>query len=535
MYKQRRHAGGKSWGPVVLVIAAALAGCGTTATVERYEASPEEVSTLREGAKKIDQYWAWRVIRDARERALDQYLDRHAVERDAFLYRPLGNVGIPRLIFNTFPQLFPEYWGSANLEKVGLSANPYDETAALPLGLGSTIDPSTGLEVVTLSCAGCHMGRVRGPDGDILPLLGAPNTHFNQFRTAAELSVLNPKYDAAFAGTQLEPLAVGLKEKILQRRALIDATLGGYTFSPARFSNPPDLHTLSKPGHLDAIGVALVSMTVPEILQGDTSIVPRVMPAAPAQVDIPSVWRQGARDSAQWDGSVPNPVYRNLAAEVGVIGIPSAVDFENAKLTADLQDRLPPPPYPFDVHAGKALKGMLLYARYCASCHSSEGTTLFPASDVGTDPNRTVTVQQEGRDRLVAALQAACTDPAVCDVPDEEIVRNAEDTRGYLAGPLDGIWARAPYLHNGSVPTLYHLLVPASRPDTFIRGSVEYDEAKVGFAWDDAAAAEANTHYFDTTEDGGANIGHDTAAFNGRDWSRTPDDLEALLEFLKML
>ncbi|MEP0940985.1 MAG: di-heme-cytochrome C peroxidase [Rhizobiaceae bacterium] len=53
---------------------------------------------------------------------------------------------------------------------------------------------------------------------------------------------------------------------------------------------------------------------------------------------------------------------------------------------------------------------------------------------------------------------------------------------GYKARPLEGIWATSPYLHNGSVPTLYDLLLPASRrPASFALGSREYDPVKVGF------------------------------------------------------
>jgi hypothetical protein len=56
-------------------------------------------------------------------------------------------------------------------------------------------------------------------------------------------------------------------------------------------------------------------------------------------------------------------------------------------------------------------------------------------------------------------------------------------SKAYLCPPLDGIWARAPYLHNGSVPTLDHLL-SGERPAHFTRGNPEYDSARGGFVWD---------------------------------------------------
>ncbi len=61
--------------------------------------------------------------------------------------------------------------------------------------------------------------------------------------------------------------------------------------------------------------------------------------------------------------------------------------------------------------------------------------------------------------------------------------RVAEGTNGYKADALHGIWAQAPYLHNGSVPTLGQLLCPSTRPVTFLRGSAQYDPELVGFEW----------------------------------------------------
>ncbi len=55
---------------------------------------------------------------------------------------------------------------------------------------------------------------------------------------------------------------------------------------------------------------------------------------------------------------------------------------------------------------------------------------------------------------------------------------------GYKGGPLHGVWASAPYLHNGSVPTMWHLLQKQSaRPATFTRGNINYDQKNMGFVW----------------------------------------------------
>jgi hypothetical protein len=96
----------------------------------------------------------------------------------------------------------------------------------------------------------------------------------------------------------------------------------------------------------------------------------------------------------------------------------------------------------------------------------------------------------------------------------------------YAARPLYGIWAAAPYLHNGSVPTLYHLLLPPDqRPKTFALGSREYDPVKLGFVVDTACSAQ--DCLVDTSETGDGNGGH----LWGTDL--TESDRMALLEYLK--
>ena len=101
-----------------------------------------------------------------------------------------------------------------------------------------------------------------------------------------------------------------------------------------------------------------------------------------------------------------------------------------------------------------------------------------------------------------------------------------ERVLAYKGRPLDGIWATAPYLHNGSVPNLYELLLPAGeRSTTFHVGSIEFDPVRVGFNTD----AGASTTLFDTTLPGNSNTGHDTyGTFDeGERW--------ALVEYMKSL
>jgi hypothetical protein len=110
-----------------------------------------------------------------------------------------------------------------------------------------------------------------------------------------------------------------------------------------------------------------------------------------------------------------------------------------------------------------------------------------------------------------------------------------QKTNGYVAVPLYGIWLRAPYLHNGSVPTLYHLLNPDKRIPRFFRGYDVIDPKLVGFVFqppEDIAQAEKflqRTTEMDTTLPGNGNQGHTYGA------NLRSEDKAALIEYMKTL
>jgi len=98
-----------------------------------------------------------------------------------------------------------------------------------------------------------------------------------------------------------------------------------------------------------------------------------------------------------------------------------------------------------------------------------------------------------------------------------------------MAQALDGLWARAPYLHNGSVPNLADLLSPPDkRPPTFVVGYDVYDQQRVGFV-SEGDAARAQGRVFDTRLPGNGNGGHLYGT------SLPEADKQALLEYLKTL
>ena len=98
-----------------------------------------------------------------------------------------------------------------------------------------------------------------------------------------------------------------------------------------------------------------------------------------------------------------------------------------------------------------------------------------------------------------------------------------------MAVPLDGIWSRAPYLHNGAVPSLADLLEPPeARPKTFYRGYDVYDQQRVGFVFA-GPEAEAEGWKLDTSLPGNSNGGHLWGT------ALPPAQKQALIEYLKTL
>lgn len=116
--------------------------------------------------------------------------------------------------------------------------------------------------------------------------------------------------------------------------------------------------------------------------------------------------------------------------------------------------------------------------------------------------------------------------------PDEQAVRSESV---YKARPLNGIWAAAPYLHNGSIPNLYELLSPKDRPDTFWTGSKQFDPVKVGH---DYSKLEGG-YLYDVSKPGNSNKGHefkDGPLGNGVIGpALSEEDRWAVIEYLKSL
>lgn len=172
-------------------------------------------------------------------------------------------------------------------------------------------------------------------------------------------------------------------------------------------------------------------------------------------------------------------------------------------------ESLEAPKYPYPIDAALAAKGKVLFEKSCSECHGTYGADgKFPSKVVdieklGTDPRRLQAIDIDRRNATNSGwLQYGGKYPVDLE------------SKGYLAQPLDGIWASAPYLHNGSVPTLHALFNVDERPAIWKRDEDGYDQARVGLNVEkfDAIPAGINSRqyrmYYDTSIPGSNATGH---------------------------
>ena len=321
------------------------------------------------------------------------------------------------------------------------------------------------------------------------------------------------------------------------------------------------------PGMADATGIS----TVNGYIAAQDSFLGRLfgsffLPPKPGITDFMSVWEQGKRKAewdsehqtlinggGQWNGNIPIPMYRNLAAQL-TLGLEDN-DIRVSAFAVELLDGLPATVYPFDVNTELASKGQQLFKENCAQCHQPHNGKVY--TNIGTNLNRSYVVNWLIREAALKGFDAICSPETTVDMAGQMkkpcakfdgvslidkkslIMSPNNQHHGYNARPLNGIWAQAPYLHNGSVPTVYHLLVPNERPESFIKSRLEYDKEKLGYVW---SRSDNNQGYqFDTSAISSfSNAGHDKNIIDGGytyklDWSDNIDGAKAIIEYMKTL
>jgi hypothetical protein len=375
-------------------------------------------------------------------------------------------------------------------ERYGLQTAPY-KNDGLPLGLHVT----QGLfgKGIGNDCMFCHAGSVAGQT-----ILGLGNASLDMQSFLEDLS--------AAQGLPLLPLTFS------NVRGTIEATAAVTFLMDFRNS---DL-TLRAPGKID--------------LKNDLC------------EDVPAWWHMKRKKTMYHHGAGHADSVRTMMP-FALNPLNSADDIKKLEPAfADIQAfllTLAPPRYPFPIDRTLAAQGLPLFEQNCVKCHGSYGPD-------GRYPNKVIPLDTIGTDRRLA--EGVTEEVAVHFLKSwfgQELGRDGkpfprQTILGYQAPPLEGVWASAPYFHNGSAPTVYHVLNSKARPKVFTRSygveKEDYDAEKLGLkitVSDRPPGAQMpgweRRKIYDTTQPGRGNGGHTF----GDDF--TDEERRAVIEYLKTL
>lgn len=420
------------------------------------------------------------------------------------LLAPVGGVLPPYWIFTALPSICSDKAPPNGYAGFGFVVEPGKER---PVGVSRR--RRLGLDEVGLNCAACHTSTVRDAPGAVPKIvLGMPAHRLD-----------------------LQAFVQFVMDCTLDNRLTADAVRGRFPKNggPSLFERG-----LLRAGLVDRLKIQTLNLRnriAPILAEG----VPRwgrgrvdtfnpykavqfnwdlsKLPASEliGASDYPSLWNQQPREGMHlhWDGDNDSVDERNLSAALGAGVTPVTVDHDSLKRVRDWIWTLPPPKYPYVVDQALAARGAPLYQQRCVECHAdgrfrdgvksgSRIGLVEPIDQIGTDRHRL-----DSYTFVFAANQAGL-------YPGSDYrFTHFRKTNGYANHPLDGIWLRGPYLHNGSVPTLRDLLEPPERrPKVFYRGSDLFDRQKVGFVSDvEKDGGQLFTRY-DTSVPGNGNGGH---------------------------
>ena len=433
------------------------------------------------------------------------------------LFYAVGGLLPPYWIFKALPKICPDKLpgGYASLGFI------FESGRDLPIGVSKR--RRLGFEQVGLNCAGCHSGTYRDePNGESHIVLGMPahSLDLQKFFSFVIDCSLDERFNADNVIEKVREVGgrVGVLDRFLYRTQLVPRIR-----ETTRQLNERIQILLS--GQVPAWGTGRVDTFNPyKAIQFNWDLKALPKEQLTGAADFPSLWNQRPRDGMQlhWDGNNNSVDERNLSAALGAGVTPVTVDHPRLERVRNWIWTLPPPKYPYKIDPVLAAKGRDLYADHCGSCHDFDGSEVGrvePIGEINTDPRRLNSYTY-----IFAANQYTLY-PA-----SKYRFVHFRKTNGYANQPLDGVWARAPYLHNGSVPTLRDLLEPPDkRPAEFFRGYDLYDRKNVGFVSNVAGANGRRFFKYDTKIAGNENRGHLYGT------KLTPEQKDALVEYMKTL
>lgn len=552
---------------LLAVLSIALAGrCksnpSATAPLQRAQ-SPQPVAGLSANSLSLDQGW-----------------DSDTVQK--FWFTGQGSEMIPRAWMRALERPNGERFATEatfDLYRY-LPASPTKfNPDGWPVGFAISRDPASGVEWFGYTCAGCHTGRVDYGGKSLILTGGASMANLTGF--------LGDLIDTMLATTGDEARLVRFADQVLgpgHSRIARDQLKADVVSLADTMQVRKNGMVASGNARLDAFG------TIFSEILAVTLDLPNNQRFADAPVSYPFIWDSSHTDRVQWNGAVSNsglqgPIGRNVAEIMGVFGrviidpsrrggYSSSIDF---KALGDLEMWLKglwSPLWPEEILPAldrtMVERGRAHYATHCASCHEVLRSRTDPKrkisakmvgiKDVGTDPRmatnfaervgktgrlegakeyylvgRKLKAEEQGmavvNNVAVGVLTVHIGESFKAALKDFEgfygdAKYNPITNPSYKARPLNGIWATAPYLHNGSVSSLWELLQPPEkRSRTFYVGSYNFDPVKVGFE----TGPSAVTTLFTAEGAGNSNAGHTygTDLSEAEQWE--------LLEFLKSL
>ena len=438
------------------------------------------------------------------------------------LLRPVGGALPPYAVFTALPSICPDRLpgGYASLGFV------FEPGRDLPIGVARR--NRQGVDHVGLNCALCHTGTVRDTPGSAPRIVLGMPAHQLDLQSFVEF-VLECSLDNRMTTDAVRGrLSDGPGSSLFQRSLLSFGLVDRLKVQTLELRNriAPILGNV-----VPRWGRGRVDTFNPyKAIQFNWAL-DRLPPSELIGAsDFPSLWNQQPREGLQlhWDGNNDSVDERNLSAGLGAGITPVTVDHAGIKRVRDWIWTLPPPAYPYSIDRNLAARGATTYQQTCLQCHGDhrfrDGVKtgagigqVVNARDIGTD-----------RHRLDSYTSAFAANQYSLFPSSPYRFRRFRKTDGYANHPLDGIWARAPYLHNGSVPTLRDLLeLPERRPAVFYRGYDVYDQERVGFVTTVPEERGRQFFRYDTSIPGNSNAGHLYGA------TLPDEDKRALVEYLK--
>jgi hypothetical protein len=424
---------------------------------------------------------------------------------------------MPYWIWLVLPRLFPEHLpGPGGYASFGL---PWEPGREMPVGFTKK---TIGFERVAFNCAFCHTASVRRSPTDVSPMLylAGPSHTFDPlgyqrflFKCASD-----PRFTADNILAEVARLyRLPVLDRMIYRYFLIPFTRRALLRQKDEFAWT-DIRPAWGPGRIDPfnpVKVSVLHRVRPDVGVGDTI----------GNSDMIPIWNMRARQgmALHWDGLNPDLTEVVRSSAIGDGATPKSIPLGRLERLQEWLMDLSPPPYPFPetIDRELATRGEAVFGQQCAACHAFGGARtgqVLPVGEVGTDDHRLKMWTKEAAEAYNGYARKYSWG-----------FRLFRSTNGYVNVPLDAVWIRGPYLHNGSVPSLADLLEPpARRPGVFYRGYDVYDRERVGFI---SRGPEAERHgvRYDTSQPGNSNQGH----LWGTDLA--PGDKRALIEYLKTL